>query len=105
MRPASSFFTEPTRRATGTLTTPRSASGSMTARAISALAAVPAEASSHISYCSGLSTAGVRSWISVSSPVAAWVRMAAVSISSPSGPIQVDHSPAKIIGAPSFSVM
>ena len=58
--------------------------------------------SSQKSKASGGTITGMRSWIGVSVRLAGVVTMAAVSISSPFGPIQVSHRPAKAIGCRRF---
>ena len=59
--------------------------------------------SSHRSNASGAKITGMRSWIGTSVRLARVVTMAAVSSSSPFGPVQVSHSPAKASGAPDLA--
>ena len=56
--------------------------------------------SSQKSNCSGGTITGARWCTAAIAALACVVTMAAVSISSPFGPIQVSHSPAKAIGPP-----
>ena len=56
--------------------------------------------SSQRSNASGGMITGMRPWMSATARLALVVTIAAVSISSPSGPVHVSHRPAKASGAP-----
>src|SRR5215472_11844899 len=66
---------------------------------VAAASAGTASQSSQRAKSSGATNAGMRGWIADSVRLAAVVTMAAVSSSSPLGPVQVSHKPAKASGA------
>jgi hypothetical protein len=84
------------------------ASSKSSGAGVSSAAAVSASTprvSSHASNASSGRITGIRPWMSFSVALASVVTIAAVSTSSPFGPIQLSHNPANANGAPSLTWM